>query len=138
MLKVIPMRRPRRVVDEDGNPFRRAPLRNGNVVAARNQYKVRVAMGVGEYFVRLPVRHSVRDDYSVAGIGKSHAAIKLSRRKVQTRGTAHAPTRGVLVSSLPRHIMSTLSGRIGTTLADGLAAASDFELPCNRSITTHS
>lgn len=69
MLKVIPMRRARRVIDEDGEYFRRAPLRNGNVVAARNQHKVRVIMGVGKDFVWLAVGHSVRDDYPVAGIG---------------------------------------------------------------------
>ena len=100
MLKVIPMRRARRVVDEDGKSSRRAPLRNGNVVAARNQHKVRVTMRVGKDFIRLPVGHSVRDDYPVAGIRKSRASVKLARGKLQTRGTAHPRSPSVLVSSL--------------------------------------
>ena len=95
MLKVVPMRRARRVVDEDGEFFSRAALRNGYVVAAGNQYKVRVTMSVGKNFVRLLVGHSVRDDYSVATVGKLHATIKLAGRKAQAGVSAHAAIRGV-------------------------------------------
>jgi hypothetical protein len=60
----------------DGRPH---PLfRNRNVIAPGDQYKVRVAVGVGKDFVGFAVGHPVRDHYSVAGKGKPRTTIKLA------------------------------------------------------------